>query len=108
MNREGRPGSRDPGRLGDAIELFLRQSNLWGNLANSRVFQAWNEALGPRLAAHARPVRFQRGELRIQVDSAAHLHELQNFTGDRYRAETNALLGEERIRRVVFKLRDRS
>ena len=33
------------------------------------------------------------------------LQELKNFTGDRYRRKANQILGDERIRRVVVKLK---
>lgn len=39
----------------------------------------------------------------MQVDSAPHLHELQNFTGEAYRKKANAILGEQRIQGIVYK-----
>jgi len=106
MEREQRRGGREPSSLGEAIEAFLQESGLGRGLKLQRIFQAWNRTLGG-LAPHARPVRFQRGRLWVQVDSSAHLHELQNFTGEEHRARANGLLGEETIRSVVFKLAGR-
>ena len=48
------------------------------------------------------PVRFERGELVVLVESAAMLHELRNFTGDRYRAALNRALGETRVHKLSF------
>jgi len=73
--------------------------------SHARVFHAWNETLGSALGAHARPVRYRAGELVVEVDSAAHMHEMKNFTGEGYRKRANERLGQEAIRRVVFKLR---
>jgi hypothetical protein len=49
-------------------------------------------------------VRFENGELEVAVRSAAHLQELQSFTGDSFRKKANQRLGSERIRSVVFRL----
>ena len=50
-------------------------------------------------------MRFHFGELTVEVESAPHLHELQNFTGEQYRCEANRILGEERIKKVQFRLK---
>lgn len=99
---------REPSTLGEALTAFLRESGLSRGLARAEVFAAWDRSLGPRGAPHARPVAFEGGELRVEVDSAAHMHELQNFTAERHRIAANRLLGEERIRRVAIKLARRS
>jgi hypothetical protein len=77
-------------------------------LADRAVYAAWSSALGPRYASHARPVAFRSGELRVEVDSASHLHDLKGFTGEEFRSRANAQLGQEKIRRVVYKLGGRS
>lgn len=83
---------------------FLRESGLDSQLAQARVAKAWSEVLGEALAKRARAVRFQNGELLVEVQSAPHLHELTNFTGERYRVLANQKLGAARITRVVFQL----
>jgi hypothetical protein len=88
----------------DALAAFLRDTGLDSKLAQARVFGAWREALGEALAKRARAVRFQGGELLVEVESATHLHELANFTGERYRVLANKKLGAARIARVVFQL----
>ena len=88
-----------------AVTAFLRESGIGEKLRPSAVYRAWNAALGEALAQHARPVRFRRGELCVEVDSNAHYHELKNFTGDRLRAAANGRLGKEEITRVVFRLK---
>ena len=88
----------------DALQGFLKRSGLAVRMRPWRVFQAWIEALGPELARRARPVRFERGELVVEVSSAAHFQELSSFTGEGCRERANALLGKPDIRRVVFRL----
>lgn len=76
-----------------------------GDKPHVAVFRAWREAVGSELAAHARPARFQKGELLVECDSAAHLQELTSFTGENYRQRANEHLPQPAIDRVVFKLK---
>jgi len=91
--------------LGDAMRAFLAESGLATKLRDWPVLEAWSKAAGEQLARRARAVRFQDGELLVEVESAAHLQELKSFTGERYRRLANEHLGRESIRRVVFKLK---
>lgn len=102
---EERDIRRGPVPLRDALRRYLRDSGLGGRLRNATVYQAWNDALGERAARHARPVRLQFGDLTVEVESSVHLHELQNFTAEQYRQEANRRLGEERIRKISFRLK---
>lgn len=99
---------RDATRRGGAqpiarvMKSVLRDSGLADGLRRARITAAWKDALGPQMARHTTIVRFRNGELVVEVDSAAHLHELKNFTGDGYRRIANDNLGAARIRRVVY------
>lgn len=89
----------------DALKEFLRESGLGPRLRHSEVFSAFGQALGEALSKRAHPVRFQSGNLTVEVESAVHMHELANFTGEQVRRKANQILGEERITRVDFKLK---
>jgi hypothetical protein len=93
----------------DAMRAFLRDSGLAKQMRQWPVYEAWMHVVGRDIARRAKPVQFIRGELCIEVDSAAHLHELMNFTGERYRELANAHLreriGKQEIQRVVFRLK---
>ena len=97
-------GRRAPTSIQEALSAYLRETGLDSKLAQARVFRAWREALGEPLSNRARAVRFQAVELLVEVQSAPHLHELTNFTGERYRVLANQKLGAARITRVVFQL----
>ena len=99
-----RPRGRAPTSIHDALAAYLHTTGLDTQLAQARVFKAWSAAVGEVLARRAKPVRFQGGELLVEVQSAPHLHELTNFTGERYRVLANKHLGAARITRVVFQL----
>jgi hypothetical protein len=90
--------------LQEALDELFRGSGLRARGRDRAVFEAWGDAVGA-LGEHARAVRFARNELVVEVASAAHMHELRSFTGEDYRRQANRILGEERIRRVVFKLK---
>jgi hypothetical protein len=101
---------KDPKRgqmisMGDALDRFLHSNDLRRANPNDKIFTTWNQALGPALAKRAVPVRFERGELTVLVESAAHYQELKNFTGSQLRRQTNELLGAKRIERISFKLK---
>ena len=96
---------REAVRVQDALDGFLRASGLSSRMRSWPVFQAWIEALGSDLARRAKPVRFERGELVVEVDSATHFQELASFTGEGYRERANARLPKPEIRRVVFRLK---
>ncbi len=85
-----------------ALREFLTESKLGPKLATTRVMRTWQKVQGPALSKHAQAVRFENGDLWIEVDSSAHLHDLVNFSGERYRRAANEILGQDTIRRVMF------
>lgn len=90
----------------DVLQSFLKDSGITrsrGLVAN--VFKAWEEAVGREFARRARPVRFDRGELTVEVSSSALLHELVSFTGEELRTRVNEHLGRELVHRMNFKQR---
>ena len=94
-----------PERLDIALKSFLRASGIGEKLGPWAMFQAFSEAAGPTFSRHARAVRFARGELLVEVDSASHLAELKGFRGEEIRARTNQIHGREDIRRIAFRLK---
>lgn len=104
VRRHSRPVS-----IEDVLTPWLRQNGLSESKRASggitaKVFKAWDAVIGERLARRAKPARFQKGELVVEVNSMVHLQELQNFTGEAYRQAANQRIGSERIARVSFKL----
>lgn len=95
--------------LSDSLQSYLTASGLGDQLASWPVFDAWSRAAGERMGERARPVRFDSGILVVEVDSAAHLHELEAFTGEALRLQANKSLKEAATRlaihRVQFRLK---
>lgn len=102
---QGQPDRGGIGSLGQALKTFLKDSGLGARLRDWPVYEAWAKALGDDLARRARAVDFKYGKLHVEVESAAHLAELKNFTGERYRHLANRHLGSDKIQSVAFKLK---
>ncbi len=90
--------------VSDVISTWIQRSGLASKFRDVQAFRAWREVVGADLATRAVPVRFDRGELTVEVRSAAHLHELANFTGEPFRRAANKKLGSERITKLAFRL----
>jgi len=105
VNRVHDQSRKGPSPIGHAIKAFLRDTGLGARPRDMRVFQAWKDAVGDELAQRVVPVRYRDGELTVEVESTVHLQELKSFTGEGYRREANARLGNEAIRKLAFKLR---
>jgi Dna[CI] antecedent, DciA len=107
--RERASDRRGVASMHDAVRDFLEDSGLARQMRQWPVFEAWSQAVGRDLARRAKPVHFARGELCVEVDSSAHMHELMNFTGERFRELANARLreraGKSQIHRIVFRLK---
>ena len=93
---------RGPRPIGDEIRAFLRDTGIGIAPLEARVFRAWREACG---GDAARPVAFRSRDLVVEVATPALLQDLKSFNGDRFRRRANELLGDERIRRVIVKLK---
>ena len=107
LHTRGPHGSHGRGvaSIHDAVKDFMRASGFASRNSQGPLYQAFIDAAGERFARRARPVRFARGELVVEVDSAAHLQELQSFLGGDIRSRANQILGREEIRRLTFRLK---
>ena len=101
-----KPEPRGPQPIQDVLKVLLKEAGLNSSPTRHRVFEAWESVLGEAERSRSHPVRFQRGELLVEVDSPPFLHELANFRGEAYKRRANEKLGKETIRKVVFKLRN--
>jgi hypothetical protein len=88
-----------------AVKDFLKTSGIVSRLGAWPIYQAFLQAAGSTFERRARPVRFARGTLTVEVDSAAHLAELQGFRGGEIRARANEILGRPDIQKIAFKLK---
>ncbi len=67
-----------------------------------RVAEVWDEAVGPEIAANARPVQLRQGRLVVSTSSSAWAQTLQ-FMGEAVRVRLNESLQTDEIRTVFFR-----
>jgi predicted nucleic acid-binding Zn ribbon protein len=64
-------GDDEPSSLGEGLEPVMRRLGGPSVAAVDGVFGRWDEIVGERLAAHARPVSLRDGRLVVAVDDPA-------------------------------------
>jgi len=103
FERVERTGRRGLTPLAELLHEYARATGLDRRRSGARrVFAAFDEAAGA-LARRLRPVRFLRGCLTIEVESAALMAELGAFRAQELRALANELLPRPEIRSLVFR-----
>ena len=63
--------SRDPKPLDGVISYLIRSRGWKEPVAVSSVMARWSELVGPELATHAKPTRFENAVVDVQCDSTA-------------------------------------
>jgi len=87
--------------LGPVVGELLHGLGLEKRLQEYRAVQAWEEAVGPGVAAHARATAIQDGVLFVEVDSSVWLQEL-GLLRESIVERLNARLGDVQVRRIVL------
>jgi len=75
-NQPFTPG-RDPGLLGDALDVLTKANGWAPQLAREDLVRQWEEVAGADTAQHSSPVSLTDGTLTIQCDSTAWAKNLQ-------------------------------
>lgn len=85
--------------LRDLLGRALARAGLEATSDAFRVAEAWEEAVGPTVAARARPAGFERGELLIAAPDAVWRQELVLLAPD-IKQKINRALGSDVVQRV--------
>ncbi|MGH3328692.1 MAG: DUF721 domain-containing protein, partial [Streptomycetales bacterium] len=93
------PDDRDPQRLGAAIARLVGDRGWETSAAVAGVTGRWAEVVGPDVAAHCVPERFDDGELVVRTDSTAWATQVR-FLAPRLVHRLNDELGQGTVRRV--------
>lgn len=93
------PGPRPAPRRGYAV---AGGAVLAGSDIARRVAEVWAEAVGPEIAANARPIQLNRGRLVVSTSSSAWAQSL-HFMGDGIRERLCEVLRTDEIRTVFFR-----
>jgi len=96
---------REPGpqAIGEILSAFLQQGGLAQKLKHLEIYDAWGQVVGPAILPHTRIAGFAQNKLYVQVDSAAHMQELQTFYKKQILQALQARVPRVRILDIVFR-----
>lgn len=100
-SRGGRSGGTHS--VGQILPGLLDKLGVFGGIREQRAVEAWAEAAGPEILSRARAAQLRGGTLFVEVDSAAMLQEMRNFTGESHRRRANEILGSAVILKIVYR-----
>lgn len=100
--RGGRARREDPQPLSTTLDALLGDQGWRTAAAIGSMFGRWDQLVGPDVAAHTRPERFNDGELVVIADSAAWATQVRLLTSAVLR-RLNEELGHGTVTRVVVR-----
>ena len=103
MRRKGQPAKLQ--RLADILAPALKKRGIPLNLETQRIARAWDDAVGPRIAAETRPDTLKRGILFVKVSNSVWMQQL-HFLKAEIIEKVNRLLGKEAIGNLYFTIGD--
>jgi hypothetical protein len=104
IDRQDPPVPESVARIGDVVPLVMRQMGLDNAFREHALLSEWGALVGPQVAQHARPGRFERKILTIFVSHPAWLSELSRYGQKEILAKLQARFGADRIRNVRLQL----
>jgi predicted nucleic acid-binding Zn ribbon protein len=94
---------RDFQKAGQVLAGTLERLGLAKGIQTHRAFEIWDEAVGPQVAAHARPERISNRVLRVRVDHNTWLQQL-SYMKAVILSRLNERLGEGTLIDLDFRL----
>lgn len=109
----GSPASEDPDDrpardltpLGEILRSIFDDPALPFNPDDHRIWEVWDDVVGPAIARNARPSWIKDGRLRVRVSGPIWLQELE-FAAGTIRERLNEALGRPAVTRIDFRLGD--
>lgn len=95
--------SRHFTNLGSVLDKVLNQYRPKSDQALCKIWDIWEAAVGPGIAANARPAAFKGDILLLHVSNSSWLHHLR-FLENELVAKVNQSLGGERIKTIQLKI----
>ena len=89
--------------LKDIIAALFKSQDLPFNPEDAKIWEAWDEAVGPMIAEHAHPSWIRNGRLRVDVSDPIWMQELE-FAGNSIMEKLNRRLGRDAVQRIEFRL----
>ena len=92
-----------PTSLGNALSEALRHANLGVNLQMGRLWNRWDQVVGPTVSQNAKPAVIKGGLLIVHVSSTPWMQQLQFLKAD-IMDRLNSDLGRSVIEDIRFKI----
>jgi predicted nucleic acid-binding Zn ribbon protein len=89
--------------IGSILDRVLHQYRPKADQELSKVWDLWDGAVGPEIAANARPAAFKGRSLLVHVSNSSWLHHLRFMEKDLI-VKINCALGAERIETIHLKI----
>ena len=87
--------------LKDVIADLLKSRALPFDLNDSKIWEVWDEAVGPAISRNAQPLRIKNRLLKVRVYDPIWFQELQ-FMEQSIREKLNQCLGREAVEKIEF------
>ncbi len=91
-----------PAHLAELLDVIFAGMPLQGRLREGRIWQVWEEAVGPQIASRAIPASFRDGTLTIRVAGSAWMQQLSLLKGEII-SHLNDACGEQLVREIFLK-----
>jgi len=89
--------------LKDIITTIFDDPELPFNPDDARLWNVWDEVVGPQIAKNAQPSWIKNRRLRINVSDPIWLQELK-FEGETIKEKLNRKLGRKAVEKIEFRL----
>ncbi len=100
------PPADEPRPLQDSVDALVRSLRGTGARSLAGVFARWEEAVGPQIAAHARPASLVEGCLVVDVDHPTWATELR-YLAPEVIERLRAVAGVDEVVRIEVRVRPR-
>lgn len=97
--------ARDLTPLSEVLRSIFDDPGLPFNPADHRIWEVWDDVVGPGIAQNARPSWIRDGRLRVRVSGPIWLQELE-YAAETIRDRLNEALGRRAVTRIDFRLGD--
>lgn len=93
---------RRPAHLAELIAASFAGKPVQMRLRETKIWQVWESAVGPQIAAKAMPASFRDGVLTVRVAGSAWMQQLSLLKGQ-IAGQLNDAIGEPLVREIFFK-----
>lgn len=95
------PRDKGPRSLGDGLRSLVARIDKNNGVLTARILEAWDQLMGPEIAAHTRVERVDKREITVAVDSAVWANELQAISGELL-GRLESVLGKGTVQEMRF------